>query len=942
MAESEPSLGENLQFLEDLWEAKQDHTDGLAAQWSDFFHRWQFDTPEPNGDQGPKDGDNAESAETLAGTAVAAECSAKVHEPAAADSRATEARPGTSSLALKVYRLIQAYRARGHLAAQLDPLARPRPAVSELAASFFRIGPADLDSEVPNLGRSGRVSLAQLIEELRTCYCSTVGYQFMHLEPQPLRWLVRQIERQRAARLSKKMQRRILSRLVAAHGFEQFVRKRYVGAKTFSLAGSETLLPLLDVLVEQAADAGVFEIVLGMAHRGRLNVLVNILGQRPRDIFRELEDVDAAQHHGSGDVRYHLGYSTDWLSQEGDRIHVSLSFNPSHLEFVNPVALGRMRAKQQRAGDASRKTGMTVLLHGDAAFIGEGVAQETLNLSQLTGYSTGGTIHVVIDNQLGFTTDPQEGRSTPYSSDIALAFQAPVFHVNGDDPEAAGRVARLAVRYRQRFGSDVVINLHCFRRWGHNEADEPAFTQPQMYRLIEAHAATAESYGTQLREAGRVPGELPARLATRYTARLQSELAAASRTRSTPRTPSLDGVWTGYVGGAEPADDRPVTSVPAGQLQELLAKLLRVPEGFHVHAKLAKGLANREEMLAGKRALDWATCEILAIGSLAVEGRPVRLTGQDTARGTFSQRHAVWHDAHTGATYMPVGNLSPNQAPVEIVNSPLCETAALGFEYGYSLDYPEALVAWEAQFGDFWNAAQVIFDQFVASAEDKWSRLSGLVMLLPHGFEGQGPEHSSARLERFLTQAANNNYQVVVPSTPAQYFHCLRRQVLRRWRKPLIILTPKSLLRHHQVVSRWEDLEAGAFQPILASPAAATQTCDRVLLSMGKFYYELAQAQKEKGRSNVSLVRIEQFYPFPAYALQQALAPCAPDTEILWCQEEPANMGAWRYMQAIWAEVAPTRPPLVGVTRRESASPATGSHAAHRREQQALIQRAFE
>jgi 2-oxoglutarate dehydrogenase E1 component len=928
-----PTIGENLQFLEELWEAHRDEADKLPDDWSSFFRRWQFDTASSNGEQTamPPVPDSSPPAEVAAEPALEPAIPA---EPASVSSQA--------QLAVKVCRLIQAYRSRGHLAANLDPLGRPRPEVPDLALAAFKLSAADLTEPVPNFSRTGQVTLEELVAELKQLYCATVGYQFSHLDLKPARWLLRQIERKPRPAVSKKTQRRILSRLVAAHGFEQFVRKRYVGAKTFSLAGSETLLPLLDTLIEQAADAGAFEIVLGMAHRGRLNVLVNILGQRPRDIFRELEDVEASGHHGSGDVRYHLGYSTDWLSQEGDRIHVSLSFNPSHLEFVNPVALGRMRAKQQRAGDATRKTGMAVLLHGDASFIGEGVVQESLNLAQLAGYSTGGTIHVVIDNQLGFTTDPLEARSTTYSSDIALAFAAPVFHVNGDDAEAASRVARLAVRYRQRFGSDVVINLHCFRRWGHNESDEPAFTQPQMYRLIESHPAAPEVYADQLRDSGRVPDRLISRLTSKYEARLQSELAAAGRTRSAPRTSSLGGVWSGYVGGQEPADDQPETGVPAKQLQELLATLSKVPAGFHVHSKLAKGLANRGEMLAGKRPLDWATCEMLAIASLAVEGRPVRLTGQDTARGTFSQRHAVWHDTQTGATYMPVANLAQNQAPVEIINSPLCETAALGFEYGYSLDYPEALVAWEAQFGDFWNAAQVIFDQFVASAEDKWSRLSGLVMLLPHSFEGQGPEHSSARLERFLTQAANNNYQVVVPSTPGQYFHCLRRQVLRRWRKPLIILTPKSLLRHHQVVSKWEDLEAGSFQPILSEPAPASQSVSRVLLSMGKFYYELAEQRAEKVRRNVALVRIEQFYPFPADALRQALAPFPPETEVLWCQEEPANMGAWRYMQAIWPDALPARPPLVGVTRRESASPATGSHAVHRREQQDLILRAFE
>jgi 2-oxoglutarate dehydrogenase E1 component len=516
-----------------------------------------------------------------------------------------------------------------------------------------------------------------------------------------------------------------------------------------------------------------------------------------------------------------------------------------------------------------------------------------------------------------------------------------VFHVNGDDPEAVVRVARLAVEFRQQFGRDVVIDLFCFRRWGHNESDEPSFTQPQMYASVESHPSVRAIYAQRLVESGRLSSSYAEELQKKYAARLHTELGAAGRTRSRPRTPSLGGVWSGYVGGPEPEGDEPNTAVAGDKLRAWLEKLITVPGGFHLHSKLAQGLARRQEMLAGQRPLDWATCELLALASLVIDGRPVRLTGQDTARGTFSQRHAVWHDVEKRATYMPLANLAPTQAPIEVINSPLSEAGALGFEYGYSLDYPEALVAWEAQFGDFWNAAQVIFDQFVASAEDKWSRLSGLVLLLPHGFEGQGPEHSSARLERFLVSAAGDNCQVVVPSTPAQYFHCLRRQVLRRWRKPLVILTPKSLLRHHEVVSAWEDLEAGAFQPVLPDSRAISTEIRKVVLCMGKLYYDLDRARQEQGLGDVALIRIEQFYPLPVSALKKALQ-FSSDVPIVWCQEEPANMGALQYMQSRWHEIAPSGPPLAVVSRPPSASPATGSHAVHRSEQQQLLSEALQ
>jgi 2-oxoglutarate dehydrogenase E1 component len=931
----QPTVVGSLPFIEALWTNYEQQPEALSDEWRRYFQDWQFgQRTEGNGD-GAAEG--ADGAATPAATAIA---DLPLSRPARRET--ATAVPPDAAFASRVMRMIAGYRATGHLGAKLDPLGRPRPPQRQLDWRAYGFDEADLDRNTASLDRRREVTLREVIAELQATYCGSVGYQLAHVEARARRWFVRRVERSTNSRLSGKVCRRILSRLVAAAGFEQFVRKRYVGAKTFSLAGAEAVVPLLDAAIEQAATTGVFEIVLGMAHRGRLNVLVNILGQRPRDLFRELEDMAPDRPYSGGDVRYHLGYSTDWLSARGERMHVSLSFNPSHLEFVNPVALGRMRAKQERAGDAARRMGMTLLLHGDASFAGEGVVQESLNLAKLPGYTTGGTVHVVIDNQIGFTTEPKDSRSTTYASDIAMAFGAPIMHVNGDDAEAVVRAARLAVQYRTQFAGDVVINLVCFRRWGHNESDEPAYTQPLMYRLIESQADAFEIYEQKLQARGMIKADAGRRMMARYTARLQSELAAAAHTRSGPKTSSLGGVWTSFVGGAEPADDRPGTGVPAERLKELLTKLIAVPEGFHLHSKLARGLAQRREMLDGKRPLDWATGEALALASLAVEGRPVRLTGQDTSRGTFSQRHAIWHDVENGSLYMPLANLDPRQAAAEVIDSPLCETAALGFEYGFSLDYPEALVAWEAQFGDFWNAAQVVFDQFIAAAEQKWDRLSGLVLLLPHGFEGQGPEHSSARLERFLVSAANHNYQVVVPSTPAQYFHCLRRQVIRRWRKPLVVLTPKSLLRHHSVVSSWEDLESGAFQSVIPDADERSKgTIKRVLLCMGKLYYELALAREEHARSDMALVRIEQFYPFPADELQRALASFPQQTPIVWCQEEPANMGAWHYLRSRWPHVAPERPPLVGITRPEAASPATGSHSAHRHEQNELVERAL-
>ena len=700
--------------------------------------------------------------------------------------------------------------------------------------------------------------------------------------------------------------------------------------------------PLLHVAIEHAGSEGVDEIVIGMAHRGRLNVLANIVGKPPRQIFCGLMDADGEKFRGGGDVKYHLGFSGDSTSESGREVHLSLCFNPSHLEFVDPVAEGRVRAKQDRFGDARRSRGMALLIHGDAAFCGEGIAHETLNLSRLPVYDIGGTLHVVVNNQLGFTTPHSQGCSGRYVTDVAMQLQSPIFHVNGDDPEAVAQTVACAMAFRREFRRDVVIDLVCYRRLGHNEGDDPTFTQPIMYQAIESHPTVYELYRDHLVEAGEVGADEASRLAEDCDEQLRSEWEAARENPSQPAPSALHGVWSGYVGGCFEDDESVNTGVARQHCAELLLRQAELPSGFHPHRKIQRGMRNRREMAEANRPLDWSAAESLALATLATEGHPVRLCGQDSERGTFSQRHAVLHDVEDGRTFVPLQHLTEDQAKVEIHNSPLCEAAALGFEYGYSLDCPEGLIAWEAQFGDFANAAQVILDQFLASAEDKWNRLSGLVVLLPHGYEGLGPEHSSARLERFLTLAAEDNIQVVWPSTPAQYFHVLRRQVLRRWRKPLLVLTPKSLLRHSACVSNLDDLANGSFETVI--PDAAVDEPDeirQVLLCSGKLYYELAARRDNDQRHDVAVVRVEQLYPLPTKQLGEVLQPYADGTLVAWVQEEPVNMGAWPFLRRVLGEKVAERFPFRGLTRPESASPATGSKSAHKIEQQRLIDAAF-
>ncbi|MCC7086997.1 MAG: 2-oxoglutarate dehydrogenase E1 component [Pirellulales bacterium] len=841
----------------------------------------------------------------------------------------------------RVDQLVRAYRVRGHLVAQIDPLGLPRPELPELDPHYYGFTDVDLDREFSTDTIEGpqSMTLRRILQRLRNTYCRSIGVQFMHMDDlQVRRWLQERMEgTENRCKLQRREQLRILHGLTSAVVFEEFVQRRFLGAKSFSLEGAESLIPLLELTIERAGEHKIDEIVLAMAHRGRLNVLANVMGKSAQQIFREFADIDPELHIGRGDVKYHLGHSTDVKTGCGHRVHLSLCFNPSHLEFVNPVAIGRMRAKQDRVDDLDRRRGMALLIHGDAAFAGEGVIQETLNMSQLDGYQIGGTLHVVVNNQIGFTTSPSEGRSTTYATDIAKMLQIPIFHVNGEDPEAVAQAIRLGMDFRREFQRDVVIDMYCYRRRGHNEADEPSFTQPQLYQAIEERKNVREGYLDHLLKLGGINREEADHIASELRERLDRELSVAKSEEYVPRS-DLAGFWAFYIGGREREAAEVETEMKRERLVELLHKLSQTPSDFQPHPKIERLLNARREMAEGKRPLDWAAAEALALGSLAVQGLRVRLTGQDSERGTFSHRHAVLHDVHHGRRYMPLANLAADQAPVEIYNSPLSEAGVLGFEYGYSLDCPDGLVLWEAQFGDFVNAAQVVIDQFIVSAEDKWRRLSGVVLLLPHGFEGMGPEHSSARLERFLSLAAKDNIQVANPTTPAQFFHCLRRQVLRVWRKPLVLMTPKSLLRHPQAVSPLDDFDCGNFHRVLPDVAPHERTTvDRILLCSGKIYYELEHKRRELGKHNVAIVRMEQLYPLPRGLLSSALAGYRDGTPAFWVQEEPENMGAWRFIRIQFGQRLLDRFPLSGIYRQSAASPATGSASSHRLEQEKIL-----
>jgi 2-oxoglutarate dehydrogenase E1 component len=763
----------------------------------------------------------------------------------------------------------------------------------------------------------------------------------MHIQDTRIRrWLQERMEpRRNRPNFSRRQKLRVLMDLHYAELFEKFLHTRYVGQKRFSLEGAETLIPLLDAVVDKAADGGVREIVLGMSHRGRLNVLANTIGKPYQEIFAEFEDNFLPESiDGDGDVKYHLGFSADRVTAKGSRVHLSLTPNPSHLEAVDPVVEGRTRAKQQLFNDLERTTGIPLLIHGDAAFAGQGLVAETLNLSELAGYATGGTLHVIVNNQIGFTTSPNDARSTTYCTDVAKMIQVPIFHVNGEDPEAAVYVAELALEFRQTFHKDVVIDMYCYRRHGHNEGDEPSFSQPIMYRKIRERPSLTEIYTEQLIMRGDLTADETEAIDNEFQNKLQASQQEVKK--GPPRQRSMAGFagrWEGLTPHYSPAPL--ATGVPYETLQKITEALTHVPEHFTVNPKIARLLETRHTEMNERKPVDWAFAEALAFGTLLLEGTPIRLSGQDSRRGTFSQRHAVLHDARTGESYYPLNALGPGQAPFSAYDSLLSEAAVLGFEFGYSLDSPGTLVLWEAQFGDFANGAQVIIDQFISCSSSKWQRDSGLVMLLPHGYEGQGPEHSSARLERYLQLCAEDNMQVCYPSTPAQYFHVLRRQMKRNFRKPLILMTPKSLLRHKAAVSPVEELIGGHFQEVIDDPAADPERVRRVLLCSGKVYYDLLErrAQDEKGAA-VAIVRVEQLYPFPVEPLRRDLARYrkAKD-EVVWVQEESLNMGAWTFMEQ---RLRAMKYPVKYVGRDSSASPATGSLKVHQREQKELVEAA--
>jgi 2-oxoglutarate dehydrogenase E1 component len=924
----------NLPFVEELFAEFSRDPASIAPEWRAYFNNLK------NGGNGAPNG-----APALTSARAPVSTGASVPDDGVSAGK-------IGKLQDKVNRLVRNYRVRGHNMASLDPLGMPRPVPPELELGFYGFSEDDMDHVIQGepIQCPGPLTVRQILKRLQDTYCRSIGVQFMHIDSFEIRrWLQRRMEGSgNRLELGRKEQVRIFTRLTDAVTFEEFIRKKFVGAKSFSLEGCESLIPLLDLAIEKAAEQGMKEIVLGMAHRGRLNVLANILGKSPRLIFREFAD-DPKIFKGHGDVKYHLGYSNEFVTAAGENVHLSLCFNPSHLEYVNGVAMGRTRIKQDRFRAQSPTAlppgagpCMTLLIHGDASFAGEGVVQETLNMSQLPGYTVGGAIHVIVNNQIGFTTSPWEARSSVYPTGIARMLQSPIFHVNGEDPEAVAQVVRLAMDFRQTFHRDVFIDMFGYRRLGHNEGDEPSFTQPLLYKAVERRKSVREGYLDHLLSLGGMTREEAEEITRRRQEALEQELSQAQSESGNTIIEKKPSVWKrgAYTGGSEKSAEDPETGVDAAKLSQLLLKQTELPADFNPHSKIKKFLEGRRKMAAGEAPLDWSAGEALALASLSVEGTRIRISGQDSGRGTFSQRHAVLYDYETGKPLTPLQHLGPDQGLVDIFNSPLSEAGVLGFDYGYSLDCPDGLICWEAQFGDFSNAAQVIIDQFIASAEDKWNRLSGLVLLLPHGFEGQGPEHSSARLERFLALGAQDNIQVVSPTTPAQYFHCLRRQIKRNWRKPLVVMTPKSLLRDPRCVSTLQQCAEGRFERVLLDDLDPKKVT-RILLCTGKIYYELL-AQREAGkREDVAIIRLEQLYPIPETALQAALAKYAEHTLVFWVQEEPENMGAWRFLRARFGESLFGKYPFGGIRRPASASPATGSARIHKKDQKYLIAQAF-
>jgi len=940
--------GTNAQFLEALYAQYLANPASLDAEWQSYFASlgeqglnptqlgqgpaWRRDQKAPR----PKD----DLTSALAGEPAA---------PAKAGAKGTAAAAPENARAvaqdsIRAVQMVRAYRIIGHLEADLDPLKlSSRPALPQLDPNFYGFHDAEMDKPIFIDGVLGMETATprQMVDLLKRTYCGPIGYEFMHItDAEQKDWLQRRIEGpDKEISFTPEGKKAILNKLIEGEGFEKFAAARFVGTKRFGLDGAESTIPALEQIIKRGGQLGVKEIVLGMAHRGRLNVLVNVMGKPYRQLFHEFQGgaANPSEVEGSGDVKYHLGASSD-REFDGRQVHLSLTANPSHLEIVDPVVLGKARAKQHQLGDVqSRASVLPLLIHGDAAFSGQGVVAECFAMSGTKGFRTGGTIHFIINNQIGFTTAPIYSRSSPYATDVALMVQAPIFHVNGDNPEAVVHAVRIATEFRQLFHKDVVLDMICYRRFGHNETDEPAFTQPLMYRAIKDHPSTLSLYSRKLVAEGTLTEGDVAAMQAAFNQKLDEEFNA-SKSHLPNRADWLDGRWAGLAAAPKSGDRRGLTGVPEDMLKQVGRALTTAPRDFHLHKTIARQLEAKAHMFESGKGFDWATAEALAFGTLLDEGMDVRLSGQDASRGTFSQRHAALVDQESDERYLPLNHIREGQGHFEAVDTLLSEEAVLGFEYGYTLAEPKVLVLWEAQFGDFANGAQVVIDQFISSGEMKWLRMSGLVMLLPHGYEGQGPEHSSARLERYLQLCAQDNMQVCVPTTPANYFHMLRRQMHRPFRKPLVVMTPKSLLRHKRAVSFLSDMEpSNSFHRVLRDqaevvPGATTVSLvkdaeiKRVVLCSGKVYFDLMEEREKRGENRIQILRLEQLYPFPDTVLAEELNRF-PKAELVWCQEEPKNQGAWSFVAPRLEALTGGKPRYVG--RPEYASTAAGLMKQH-------------
>ncbi len=920
--------GGNAAFVEELYEAYLADRETVPTKWRQYFDSLQT--------AGRSDVAHTPIMNAVADVARRGARGLVVMQTA--EHSADQAKQGA------VLKLVNAYRTRGHLAANLDPLGlTPPESVPDLSPEFHGLSQSDLGTEfdVGSLMGKQRRILRDALAQLTASYCGSIGAEYMHISDYPQRrWMQERLEGPAGHYgFSAEKRKRILDRLTAAEGLERYLHTKYVGQKRFSLEGGDSLIPLIDEMIQRAGTGGAKDVIIGMAHRGRLNVLVNTLGKPPRELFDAFEgkhdDHDDPAH--SGDVKYHLGFSSD-VTTPGGTVHLALGFNPSHLEIIDPVVAGSVRARQTRRQNADRNQVVPILIHGDAAFAGQGVVMELLQMSQARGYGVGGTIHIVINNQVGFTTShPQDARSTRYCTDVAKIVSAPVFHVNGDDPEAVVYCAQLALDYRQTFKRDVVIDLVCYRRHGHNEADEPAATQPLMYQNIRSRLTTRELYARKLEaEKSIAEGEARAMMDAYRNALDQGEPVVPELTRADPGQKHVAVDWSPYL--HERLSHTANTGIPVGKLRDLSARIHGLPPDLKLHSRVAKVYEDRPKMAADELRMDWGFAETMAYATLLDEGYNLRLSGQDCGRGTFFHRHAVLHDQHTGAVHMPLRTLVDNPERVTVIDSLLSEEAVMGFEYGYATADPKTLVIWEGQFGDFCNGAQVVIDQFISSGEAKWGRLCGLTLFLPHGYEGQGPEHSSARLERFLQLCALDNMQVCVPTTPAQMFHMLRRQMVRGVRKPLIVMTPKSMLRHKLSTSTMAELQDGGFQLLIPDTLAIDSAkVTRLVLCSGKVYYDLVEEYEKRGVSDVAVARVEQLYPFPRIEVAAELKRFAHAKELVWCQEEPMNQGAWfqirHHLQAAIGEQVPIR--YVGRVR--SPAPACGHFNTHVKEQTALV-----